>query len=131
MFELLFPFFLLVLFFLVLAIIWRNNARKYEQYEIYNTTLLIKPQHFGHKAHSTKTKPLCIEIKYCSARCSGSSKFSRKILLRIESNGDNPMNKNSCIKRNRKASHRRLASIMRKELPKEKIQDFKFVDSKK
>jgi len=29
MFELLFPFFLLVLFFLVLAIIWRNNARKY------------------------------------------------------------------------------------------------------
>ena len=29
MFEVLFPFFLIVLFFLVLAIIWRNNARKY------------------------------------------------------------------------------------------------------
>ena len=29
MFELLFPFFLIFLFFLVLAIIWRNNARKY------------------------------------------------------------------------------------------------------
>ena len=29
MFELLFPFFLIVLFILVLTIIWRNNARKY------------------------------------------------------------------------------------------------------
>jgi len=29
MFELLFPFFLIVLFFLVLSIIWRINARKY------------------------------------------------------------------------------------------------------
>ena len=29
MFELLFPFFLIFLFFLALAIIWRNNARKY------------------------------------------------------------------------------------------------------
>ena len=29
MFELLFPFFLLVLFFIVLSIIWRINARKY------------------------------------------------------------------------------------------------------
>ena len=29
MFEFLFPFFLIVLFILVLAIIWRNNARKY------------------------------------------------------------------------------------------------------
>ena len=29
MFELLLPFFLLVLFFLVLSIIWRINARKY------------------------------------------------------------------------------------------------------
>ena len=29
MFEILFSFFLIVLFFLVLAIVWRNNARKY------------------------------------------------------------------------------------------------------
>ena len=29
MFELLLPFFLIFLFFLALAIIWRNNARKY------------------------------------------------------------------------------------------------------
>ena len=29
MFELLFPFFLIVLLILVLTIIWRNNARKY------------------------------------------------------------------------------------------------------
>ena len=29
MFELLFPFLFIILLFLVLAIIWRNNARKY------------------------------------------------------------------------------------------------------